>query len=133
MCIGDGLSAGGGYGDGWDIIKLYTIEFNTSCIPTKFSLLLLESPSTPHAASAFVTHTIFSHDSSRQHTVYITFILTTPEFTPEFHFDNILCSSTVKESCFNIRLELQELKLHNGKAILESSLIFYFPRTYHQC
>ena len=90
ICIGVGRSAGGGYGDGWDIIKLYTIEFNTSCIPTKFSLLLLESASTSHAASAFVTHTIFSHDSSHPTSVYSIHYIqpTTPEFNPDFHFHN---------------------------------------------
>ena len=127
------------YGDGWDIIKLYTIEFNTSCIPTKFSLLLLESASTSHAASAFVTHTIFSHDSSHPTSVYSIHYIqpTTPEFNPDFHFHNILnilCSSTIQESRFDICLEVEELKLHNGKAIQESSLFYFFPCTYHhQC
>ena len=118
------------YGDGWDIIKLYTIEFNTSCIPTKFSLLLLESASTSHAASAFVTHTIFSHDSSHPTSVYSIHYIqpSTPEFIQISIFTilNILCSSTIQESRFDICLEVEELKLRNGKAIQESSL-FYFP------
>ena len=69
------------------------------------------------------------------YTVYITFSLLRQNLIQISIFTilNILCPSTIQESRFNICLEVEELKLHNGKAIQESSL-FYFPCTYHhQC